>query len=138
MNMYCTPVNREWIFLYLSHYYSNSNGAVGSNGNGAAGSSEPFDKLPSDKAFEMIYALRLTEEQLVANGFPRPGNRAGVAVIQNTGKPIRILNETERYCGRCGKLFSLLMYEETYVDQCNYHPKGTGFKRGKKELIQLN
>lgn len=98
--------------------------------NDATAGGEPFDKLPSDKAFEMVYDLRLTEEQLVANGFPRPGNKPGTAIIQCT-KPMRRPNDTERYCSRCGKVFNLQMYDEVCVDECNYHPKSTGYRRGR-------
>ncbi|TMW47644.1 hypothetical protein DOY81_007280 [Sarcophaga bullata] len=95
----------------------------------ASAGGEPFDKLPGEKAFEMVYDLRLTEEQLVANGFPRPGKRPGTAVIQCT-KPMRRPNDTERYCSRCGKVFNLQMYDEVCIDECNYHPKSTGYRRG--------
>lgn len=90
---------------------------------------EPFDKLPSDKAYNMVYDLRLQEEQLVANGFPRPGKRPGTAIMQCT-RPNRRPNDTERYCSRCGKVFNLEMYDDVCVDECNYHPKGTGYRRG--------
>lgn len=137
MNVYGTSINKGSVWLYLLNHYSKSDNLVGVNGSfaGVGGvnvsGGEPFDKLSAEKAFEMIYALRLTEEQLVSNGFPRPGPRAGVAIIKNTGKPVRILNDSERYCGRCGKLFNLSMYDETYVDECNYHPKSAGYRRGK-------
>ncbi|XP_037808510.1 RNA exonuclease 1 homolog, partial [Lucilia sericata] len=97
--------------------------------NDASAGGEPFDKLPSDKAYEMVYDLRLTEEQLVANGYPRSGMKPGTAKIQCT-KPMRRPNDTERYCSRCGKVFNLQMYDEVCVDECNYHPKGTGYRRG--------
>lgn len=96
----------------------------------ASAGGEPFDKLPGEKAFEMVYDLRLTEEQLVANGFPRPGKKPGTAVIQCT-KPMRRPNDTERYCSRCGKVFNLQMYDEVCIDECNYHPKSTGYRRGR-------
>lgn len=97
--------------------------------NDASAGGEPFDKLSSDKAYDMVYDLRLTEEQLVANGYPRTGKKPGTAKIQCT-KPMRRPNDTERYCGRCGKVFNLQMYDEVCVDECNYHPKGTGYRRG--------
>uniref|UniRef100_A0A1I8PY30 Exonuclease domain-containing protein n=1 Tax=Stomoxys calcitrans TaxID=35570 RepID=A0A1I8PY30_STOCA len=93
------------------------------------GSGEPFDKLPSDKAYDMIYELRLTDEQLVNNGFPRAGTKPGTATIQCM-KPMRRPNDTERYCSRCGKVFNLSIYEQECVDECVYHPKGTGYRRG--------
>lgn len=101
----------------------------------AATGSEPFDKLSSEKAYQMVFELRLTEELLVSNGFPRPGKRPGTAIIQNT-KPTRKPNDTERYCIRCGKVFNLSMYDQICVDECNYHPKSTGYKRG-KYLIKI-
>lgn len=91
---------------------------------------EPFDKLPGDKAYEMIYELRLKDEQLISNGYPRAGKRAGSAVITNW-KPMRRPNDTERYCSRCSKVFNMSMYDEVCVDECNYHPKSTGYRRGK-------
>ncbi|XP_073814969.1 uncharacterized protein [Musca autumnalis] len=95
----------------------------------SGGSNEPFDKLPSDKAYDMVFELRLTDEQLVSNGYPRPGIKPGTATIQCT-KPMRRPNETERYCSRCGKVFNLTIYEQVCVDECNYHPKSTGYRRG--------
>ncbi|XP_037891689.1 RNA exonuclease 1 homolog [Glossina fuscipes] len=95
----------------------------------AATGSEPFDKLCSEKAYQMVFELHLTEELLVSNGFPRAGKRPGTAIIQNT-KPTRKPNDTERYCSRCGKVFNLSMYDQICVDECNYHPKSTGYKRG--------
>lgn len=77
----------------------------------------------------MIYELRLTEEQLEQNGFPRPGKKTGTAIIQRN-KPMRRPNDTERYCSRCGKIFNTSCYDEVCVDECNYHPKGAGYKRG--------
>lgn len=77
----------------------------------------------------MVYDLRLTDEQLVENGYPRPGPGRGTAVIRAC-RPNRRPNETERYCSRCGKVFNLSIYEETHTDMCNYHPKSTGYRRG--------
>uniref|UniRef100_A0A1A9WIF3 EloA-BP1 domain-containing protein n=1 Tax=Glossina brevipalpis TaxID=37001 RepID=A0A1A9WIF3_9MUSC len=82
----------------------------------AATGSEPFDKLSSQKAYQMVHELRLTEELLISNGFPRPGKRPGTAIIQST-KPMRRPNDTERYCSRCGKVFNLTMYEQICVDE---------------------
>ncbi|XP_055905651.1 RNA exonuclease 1 homolog isoform X2 [Eupeodes corollae] len=93
-------------------------------------SGEPFDRLPGDKAYDMIYELRLTEEQLVSNGYPRPGLLNGSAIISNTRTQIRRHNENERYCRRCSKVFDLSMYDSPAVDECNYHPKSTGYRRG--------
>lgn len=91
---------------------------------------EPFDRLPGDKAYDMIYELRLTEEQLVSNGYPRPGFIKGSAIISNTRTQIRPNNENERYCLRCSKVFDLSMYDSPAIDECNYHPKSTGYRRG--------
>lgn len=102
-----------------------------------SGSSEPFDKLPSDKAYDMVFELRLTEEQLTSNGYPRPADKPGTATIQCT-KPMRRPNDTERYCSRCGKVFNLSMYEQECVDECIYHPKGTGYRRGKKPIVRVD
>ncbi|KAH8406589.1 hypothetical protein KR215_008778 [Drosophila sulfurigaster] len=92
-------------------------------------SGEPFDALPGEKAYKMVYDLRMTDEQLVDNGYPRPGKRPGTAVIQ-ANRPNRRPNETERYCSRCGKVFNLNIYESQGTDMCNYHPKSTGYRRG--------
>ncbi|EDW80888.1 uncharacterized protein Dwil_GK11769 [Drosophila willistoni] len=94
-----------------------------------AGGKQPFDNLESDKAYEMVYDLRLTDQQLIDNGFPRPGSKPGLAVITST-RPNRRPNETERYCSRCGKVFNLNVYERQCSDECNYHPKSTGYRRG--------
>uniref|UniRef100_A0A0K8WCF2 RNA exonuclease 1 n=1 Tax=Bactrocera latifrons TaxID=174628 RepID=A0A0K8WCF2_BACLA len=95
----------------------------------ASDGNEPFDKLPGDKAYDMVYELRLTEEQLTTNGFPRPGNGPGIAIITST-RPSRRPNVDERYCSRCGKVFNLKIYDEICVDECNYHPKSAGYRRG--------
>ncbi|XP_011181014.1 RNA exonuclease 1 homolog [Zeugodacus cucurbitae] len=95
----------------------------------ASDGNEPFDKLPGDKAYKMVYELRLTEAQLTSNGFPRPGNGPGNAVITST-RPSRRPNAAERYCSRCGKVFNLKIYDEICVDDCNYHPKSAGYRRG--------
>ncbi|EDW98469.1 RNA exonuclease 1 homolog [Drosophila yakuba] len=99
-------------------------GKLGSLGNG-----EPFDALDAEKAYEMVFDLRLTEEQLVENGYPRPGEKRGSAVIRAC-RPNRRPNQSERYCSRCGKVFSLDIYEHQGFDMCNYHPKSTGYRRG--------
>ncbi|KAH8382371.1 hypothetical protein KR009_003213 [Drosophila setifemur] len=96
---------------------------------GSLTNGEPFDALDAQKAYEMVYDLRLTDEQLVENGYPRPGEKRGSAVIRAC-RPNRRPNERERYCTRCGKVFSLDIYERLCVDMCNYHPKSTGYRRG--------
>ncbi|XP_022211921.2 RNA exonuclease 1 homolog [Drosophila obscura] len=93
------------------------------------GNGEPFDALDVVKAYEMVFDLRLTDEQLVENGYPRPGPKRGTAVIRAC-RPNRRPNETERYCSRCGKVFNLNIYESRGTDMCNYHPKSTGYRRG--------
>ncbi|XP_030369608.1 RNA exonuclease 1 homolog isoform X2 [Scaptodrosophila lebanonensis] len=95
----------------------------------STGSGEPFDALSGEKAYKMVYELRLTEQQLVENGYPRPGVGRGTAVIKAC-RPNRRPNETERYCSRCGQIFNLNIYERKCVDLCNYHPKSTGYRRG--------
>ncbi|XP_017472534.1 PREDICTED: RNA exonuclease 1 homolog [Rhagoletis zephyria] len=95
----------------------------------ASDGNEPFDKLPGDKAYDIVYELCLTEEQLISNGFPRPGKGPGVAIIMNS-KPSRRPNADERYCSRCGKVFNSKIYDEVCVDECNYHPKSAGYRRG--------
>ncbi|KAH8243392.1 hypothetical protein KR032_007113 [Drosophila birchii] len=92
-------------------------------------SGEPFDALDPQKAYEMVFDLRLTDEQLVENGYPRPGAKRGSAVIRAC-RPNRRPNESERYCSRCGKVFSLDIYDRHGSDMCNYHPKSTGYRRG--------
>jgi len=76
------------------------------------GNGEPFDALDAEKAYKMVFDLRLTEEQLVENGYPRPGDKRGSAVIRAC-RPNRRPNQKERYCSRCGKVFSLDIYERT-------------------------
>ncbi|KAH8363513.1 hypothetical protein KR084_011091 [Drosophila pseudotakahashii] len=96
---------------------------------GSLGNGEPFDALDAEKAYEMVFDLRLTDEQLVENGYPRPGEKRGSAVIRAC-RPNRRPNQSERYCSRCGKVFSLDIYEHQGFDMCNYHPKSTGYRRG--------
>ncbi|KAH8251692.1 hypothetical protein KR038_004732 [Drosophila bunnanda] len=96
---------------------------------GFSGSGEQFDALDPQKAYKMVFDLRLTDEQLVENGYPRPGAKRGSAVIRAC-RPNRRPNESERYCSRCGKVFSLDIYDRHGADMCNYHPKSTGYRRG--------
>lgn len=78
----------------------------------------------------MIAELQLTEELLRVNGYPRPGKKPGMATIykSQTAPPS---NENDRYCRRCGKVFKLTHFDDECVDECNYHPKSPGFRRGK-------
>jgi len=90
-----------------------------------------LDKMSSEKAYELIYECILTEEQLKENGYPVAGDGRGKAII-NKALKLKPRNENERYCSRCTKLFNLDTYDDyNVVDQCNYHPKRTGFQRGK-------
>lgn len=107
-------INRSLFFFFFSKWSS---------------SAEPFDTLSAEKAYELVYDLHLTDEQLVENGYPRPGPTRGTAVIRAC-RPNRRPNETERYCTRCGKVFNLSIYETKCTDMCNYHPKSTGYRRG--------
>lgn len=88
-----------------------------------------IDTCSSSKAYEMIAELCNTDEQLKENGYPRSTDRVGVAKIfrNKTAAPV---NENDRYCRRCGKVFKLDEYDEECVDKCNYHPKSPGFRRG--------
>lgn len=96
----------------------------------ASGSRNIIDAVSGEKAFEMIYDVRITEEQMRENGYPRPGNRNGMAKIYKS-PPAAPNSQTDRYCRRCGKVFSLEHFDEVAVDECNYHPKSPGFRRGK-------
>lgn len=78
----------------------------------------------------MIAELCLNDEQLKENGYPRSGNKPGMAAIFKAQKATPN-NQNERYCRRCGKLFNFDHYDDECVDQCNYHPKSPGFRRGK-------
>lgn len=94
-------------------------------------SNEPIDKLPGTKAYELVAECCMTEEQLVENGYPRPGPKPGTAIIKETRTKVKPPNANERYCSRCSKLFDLSIYDEEAKDECNYHPKSTGYRRGK-------
>lgn len=91
-----------------------------------------FDTIASSKAYEMVAQCTLTEEQLKENGFPRAGPRTGQAIVEGfyRREEPKPRNEEERYCQRCGKLFNIAMYELPARDECNYHPKGAGYRRG--------
>lgn len=71
----------------------------------------------------------MTEEQMRENGYPRPGSKNGMAKIYKA-PPAAPNSITDRYCRRCGKIFSIEHYDEKAVDECNYHPKSPGFRRG--------
>ncbi|XP_037943495.1 putative exonuclease GOR [Teleopsis dalmanni] len=69
---------------------------------------------------------KLFTKQLEQNGFPRPGERAGMAKINLIRAKKNYVSQYERLCSRCGKLFNINMYDEQCVDECNYHAKGIG------------
>lgn len=93
-----------------------------------------FDALPGSKAYELCFTIVASEEQLVSNGFPRSSKTPGKAVIQ-CQRPNRRPNSTQRYCCRCGKVFDLDMYDRPASDECNYHPKSTGYNRGYRDTM---
>lgn len=99
-----------------------------------SGSSNIVDTLPSSKAYELIAELCLKEEQLRDNGYPRAGEKPGTAIICKAQSAVPN-NERDRYCRRCGKTFTLDQYDEECIDQCNYHPKSPGFRRGNYSTI---
>lgn len=82
----------------------------------------------------MIAELCLTEEQLKENGYPRKGKNPGSAIIHKL-QASKATNEHDRYCRRCGKIFNLSHYDDECVDQCNYHPKSPGFRRGRMQNL---
>uniref|UniRef100_A0A6B2EG46 Putative rna exonuclease 1 n=1 Tax=Phlebotomus kandelakii TaxID=1109342 RepID=A0A6B2EG46_9DIPT len=91
-----------------------------------------FDSIASSKAYDLAVECALTEDQLKENGFPRPGKWKGHATICKTyqNHHLKPPNPDERYCSRCSKLFNISCYDRPRVDECNYHPKSTGFRRG--------
>lgn len=99
--------------------------------NGSATTTNPLDNVTATKAFDMIYELRLSDELLHSNGFPRPAERAGWALIHRTHAKARPNNPLDRYCARCGTIFNIAHFDDdTVVDACNYHAKSPGFLRG--------
>lgn len=104
----------------------------------ASGSKNIIDAVSGEKAFEMIYDIRISEEQMRENGYPRPGSRNGMAKIYKA-PPATPNSIMDRYCRRCGKMFSVEHYDEKAVDECNYHAKSPGFRRGKlNQLLSDN
>lgn len=99
----------------------------------SCGSSNLIDTCSSEKAYEMIAELQLTEEQLRENGYPRPGDKPGMA---NMFKPQTGVahNKNDRYCSRCGIMFNLEHFDDFCVDKCNYHAKRPGFRRGEQNI----
>lgn len=93
---------------------------------------QTFDTISSSKAYEMVAECILDEEQLKENGFPRAGPKPGQAIVEGfyRREQPKPRNEDERYCQRCGKLFNIASYDLPAKDECNYHPKGTGYRRG--------
>lgn len=89
-----------------------------------------FDIMPGEKAYNLVLDCLATEEQLQLYGYPRPSIKAGKAKMYTTKPLLPPGRENERYCARCAKAFSLDVYEEICIDECNYHPKSAGFKRG--------
>lgn len=88
-----------------------------------------LDIVSTEKAYDLVAECTMTEEQLVQNGYPRPGECPGRATI-NAQRKAKSRHENERFCVRCSKQYHLDSYDESAVDECNYHPKGTGFRRG--------
>lgn len=86
-----------------------------------------FDIMPGEKAYKLVLECIATEEQLKQYGYPR-GEPGHVKIYSN--RPPLPPNKDERYCCRCSKVFSLDVYEQICVDECNYHPKSAGFRRG--------
>lgn len=97
-------------------------------------SGHTFDTIASSKAYGMVAECILTEDQLKENGYPRPHpEKRGHATIEGfyrQSDKVKPKNDWERFCQRCSKLFPLSSYEAPATDECNYHPKGTGFRRG--------
>lgn len=93
---------------------------------------QTFETIASAKAYNMVADCVLDEEQLRENGFPMQGPRPGQAIVEGfyRREQPKPRNEDERYCQRCGKLFNVASYLEPARDECNYHPKGTGYRRG--------
>lgn len=93
---------------------------------------QTFDTISSSKAYEMVAECTLDEEQLRENGFPRAGPKPGQAIVEGfyRREQPKPRNDDERYCQRCGKLFNIASYDLPAKDECNYHPKGTGYRRG--------
>jgi RNA exonuclease 1 len=88
-----------------------------------------IDNASPTKSYELVYECILTDEQLKTNGYPRPSDTPGKAVL-HVSKKSKPTNDEERYCSRCAKVFHLSIYDEPAVDTCNYHPKRTGHQRG--------
>lgn len=63
------------------------------------------------------------------NGYPRPTDKPGQAKFFTSAK-LKPRRPNERYCSRCSKLFTLDTYDEPSIDECNFHPKSTGYRRG--------
>lgn len=103
----------------------------------ADGPTNIIDTCSSSKAYEMIAELCMTQDQLYENGYPRCGSRSGVATIFNNRMKATPINENERYCRRCGKVFNFTEYDEECTDRCNYHPKSPGFRRGNYSINTL-
>ncbi|XP_050301018.1 RNA exonuclease 1 homolog isoform X2 [Anthonomus grandis grandis] len=66
----------------------------------------------------------LTDEELDIHGYPRESSERGVAIINNrTEIDFSIVDENQRKCSRCGKLYQVdddgwPLYDE----ECMYHP----------------
>lgn len=79
----------------------------------------------------MVFDIRLTDDQLHDNGFPRPADRPGWAQIHRDRAKARPNNAEDRYCARCGTVFNVSHFDDDSVrDACNYHAKSPGFLRG--------
>jgi RNA exonuclease 1 len=88
-----------------------------------------IDNASPRKAYELVLECILTDAQLNSNGYPRPSDTPGKAVL-HIPKKSKPNADDERYCSRCAKVFNLSIYDTVAVDMCNYHPKRPGQQRG--------
>lgn len=87
------------------------------------------------EAFQWIYDIRLTDKELLTNGFPRVGQLPGTAKIFRQHPETSSANTKNiRNCDRCEKNFNLDQYNQKCIDQCQYHLYRAEFQPGKNAV----
>lgn len=92
--------------------------------------------MASAEAFNWIYDLRLTDQQLEINEFPRVGPLPGTAkIFKKNVPPLPAAAANIRKCFRCGTNFALDHYDDQYTaaggaDQCQYHFYRAEYRKG--------
>lgn len=99
--------------------------------------SNEVPELKGIKFYRNIQGYILTEEELLLHGYPRESSVPGRAIFPNYKSTKNLsLNENERLCARCSKIYmvdedELALYEQ----ECLYHPLKKRTFRGESTYL---